>query len=409
MGEWIDTTIGKQVTLQRGIDITRLEQRPGTVPVISSGGISSYHDTAGASGPGVILGRKGVVGSVYYVETDYWPHDTTLWVKDFHGNEPRFIYYFFLSIASRLATLDVGTANPTLNRNHVHPIKIKWPAVKGEQHSIASTLGALDDKIDFIRRMNRTLEGMALAIFKDWFVDFGPTRAKMEGQPPYLEAATWSLFPDRFSDVGIPEGWSIEPVYDQATWVNGAAYRDMHFSSEPDALPVVKIAELKNGVSKTTRFTNTDLGDRYKIRDGELLFSWSGNPDTSIDAFIWTSGYAWLNQHIFAVRFNGKRSQAFLYVMLKHLRSAFAEIARNKQTTGLGHVTQQDLIRLKVIAPSEKVRRAFDDIVGPLYSKLTNNLFENQSLVAMRDFLLPKLMSGAVSVKAIEKAVGKAI
>jgi len=84
-GEWIDTTVGQQATLQRGIDITKAEQRSGAVPVISSGGVSSYHDTAAASGPGVILGRKGVVGSVYFIASDYWPHDTTLWVKDFHG------------------------------------------------------------------------------------------------------------------------------------------------------------------------------------------------------------------------------------------------------------------------------------------------------------------------------------
>jgi len=90
--EWISTTIGEQVTLQRGFDITKAEQRAGSVPVISSGGLTSYHDTAAASGPGVVLGRKGVVGSVYYVAPDYWPHDTTLWVKDFHGNAPRFVY-----------------------------------------------------------------------------------------------------------------------------------------------------------------------------------------------------------------------------------------------------------------------------------------------------------------------------
>ncbi|MBI5746036.1 MAG: restriction endonuclease subunit S [Nitrospirae bacterium] len=98
-GEWRDTTIGEQATLQRGIDITKAEQRSGNIPVISSGGISSYHDTAQVRGPGVVLGRKGVVGSVYYIESDYWPHDTTLWVKDFHGNEPRFVYYFFKQMA----------------------------------------------------------------------------------------------------------------------------------------------------------------------------------------------------------------------------------------------------------------------------------------------------------------------
>jgi type I restriction enzyme S subunit len=403
MGEWIDTTIGEQATLQRGIDITRMEQRLGTVPVISSGGVSSYHDTAAASGPGVILGRKGVVGSVYYVESDYWPHDTTLWVKDFHGNNPRFIYYFFLSIARHLATLDVGTANPTLNRNHVHPIKIKWPVSQREQHSVASVLGALDDKINLNRRMNETLEAMARAIFKDWIVDFGPTRAKMEGRAPYLTPEVWKLFPDRLDDEGKPEGWSTGSVYDLAIWVNGAAYTDKLFSTAPDALPIVKIAELKNGVSSTTRFTNINLGDRYKIRAGELLFSWSGNPDTSIDTFVWISGEAWLNQHIFAVRPNGKRSQAYLYTMLKVLRNDFAEIARNKQTTGLGHVTRQDLIHLKVTVANENIEMALEELLGPLHVRFTHNLRESGTLATTRDLLLPKLMSGEIRVKDAEK------
>jgi type I restriction enzyme S subunit len=300
------------------------------------------------------------------------------------------------------------TVQHTLNLSDLARLPISLPPPEARK-AITKVLGALDAKIELNRQMNETLEAMARQLFRDWFVDFGPTRAKMEGRPPYLAPDIWYLFPDRLDDEGKPEGWSIEAVHDQATWVNGAAYKDMHFSSEPDALPVVKIAELKNGITKTTRFTNTDLGKRYKIDDGELLFSWSGNPDTSIDTFVWTSGTAWLNQHIFAVRSNGKRSQTFLYTMLKFLRPDFAEIARNKQTTGLGHVTQQDLIRLKITAPSRDVEAVFDDIAGPLHARFTSNLFKNQSLATLRDTLLPKLMSGEVRIKDAEKLVEEVV
>jgi len=207
-GEWSATTIGEQVTLQRGIDITKAEQRVGTVPVISSGGVSSYHDTPAASGPGVVLGRKGVVGSVYYVESDYWPHDTTLWVKNFHGNAPRFVYYFFRWMAPQIAKMDVGSANPTLNRNRVHPIEVRWPSVP-EQHAIAHILGTLDDKIELNRRMNEMLEAMARTMFQSWFVDFDPIRAKTEGRDPGLSKDIADLFPDSFegSELGeIPRG-----------------------------------------------------------------------------------------------------------------------------------------------------------------------------------------------------------
>ncbi len=118
-GHWRRTTIGAEVTFQRGFDITKKEQRPGTVPVISSSGVSSFHDTATVRGPGVVIGRKGTLGTAFYVAEDFWPHDTTLWVTDFHGNEPEFVYYFFRSYD--VTRLDVGSSNPTLNRNPSPP------------------------------------------------------------------------------------------------------------------------------------------------------------------------------------------------------------------------------------------------------------------------------------------------
>jgi type I restriction enzyme S subunit len=223
-GDWTQTTIGEQVTLQRGIDITKNQQRAGSVPVVSSGGVSSYHDTPAATAPGVVLGRKGVVGSVYFVPTDYWPHDTTLWVKDFHGNDPHFVYYFFRHLAPRLASMDVGSANPTLNRNHVHPIEILWPPFR-EQVAIALVLGALDDKIELNRRMNETLEGMARALFKSWFVNFDPVRVKAEGSNCGLPKSIADLFPESFvpSEKGeIPSGWQLKPIGELAA-VNGGS------------------------------------------------------------------------------------------------------------------------------------------------------------------------------------------
>ena len=129
---WTKCGFGEQITLQRGFDITKKEQSPGPFPVVSSGGIQSYHSEMKVGGPGVVIGRKGSVGRVHWVPADYWPHDTTLWVKDFHGNHPRFVY-FFLS-AFPLLDYESSTANPSLNRNRLHPVEIEWPqpAVQGQ-------------------------------------------------------------------------------------------------------------------------------------------------------------------------------------------------------------------------------------------------------------------------------------
>lgn len=140
---WVDTTVGDQLTLQRGFDITKSQQNDGCVPVVSSGGIKSFHDTAMVQAPGVVIGRKGTLGKVFYLETEYWPHDTTLWVKDFKGNSPRFVYYLFAGLDVK--ALDSGAANPALNRNQVHPMPVTWPPIS-QQWELAETLDLLSEE-----------------------------------------------------------------------------------------------------------------------------------------------------------------------------------------------------------------------------------------------------------------------
>ncbi|WP_283195337.1 restriction endonuclease subunit S [Rhizobium sp. AN80A] len=320
-----------------------------------------------------------------------------------------FLYHLLQTIDFN--TVSAGSALPYLTVGTLNKISVRLPPPE-QQMGISSLLDHLDEKIELNRQMNETLELMAQAIFRDWFVDFGPTRRKLEGATDPLTImgglvqgteraqALADLFPAALGDDGLPEGWESKPLLDQANWVNGAAYKNMHFSDDLDALPVVKIAELKNGVTTSTKRTNTALGERYRISDGELLFSWSGNPDTSIDAFVWIGGDAWLNQHIFAVRENGTRSRAALYVLLKALMPQFAELARNRQTTGLGHVTKEDMKRLEIAVAPGPVEAAFEDVITPIFDLIVGKLFENRTLAATRDLLLPELMSGEVRLTA---------
>ncbi len=143
--DWRIVRIGREITLQRGVDITKDEQQEGEVPVVSSGGISSFHDVALTAAPGVVVGRKGTAGAVHYITVDFWPHDTTLYVKDFCGNHPRYVYFKLMSMD--LASFDTGSANPTVNRNLVHPVVVSWPPVP-EQSAIAAFLDRETGKID---------------------------------------------------------------------------------------------------------------------------------------------------------------------------------------------------------------------------------------------------------------------
>ena len=152
------------IVLQRGFDITKDEQRDGNVPVISSSGIKSYHNTPRVKGPGVTIGRKGTLGKVFYVDCDYWPHDTSLWVKDFKGNNPKFVYYLLTTL--NLKILDTGTSNPTLNRNYVHALKIALPSLK-EQGVIVDILSTIDQKIAAEQSRKEALDTLFTSLLHD--------------------------------------------------------------------------------------------------------------------------------------------------------------------------------------------------------------------------------------------------
>jgi type I restriction enzyme, S subunit len=236
--DWQDTTLGEFVAIQRGHDLTSEERTPGKVPVMGSAGQNGYHGTALAKGPGVVIGRSGAsFGQVHYSEVDYWPHNTILYVTDFKGNDPLFTYYRLKAID--FSGYNSGSAQPSLNRNHLYQIPLRVPQPT-EQHAIARVLRNLDDKIELNRRMNATLEAMAQALFRSWFVDFDPVRAKAEGRVPEgMDAATAALFPDRFDDsqLGpIPTGWKAESLSELVDVIKGRSYRTEELGESDTAL-----------------------------------------------------------------------------------------------------------------------------------------------------------------------------
>ena len=292
-----------------------------------------------------------------------------------------------------------GSAVPILNKGDFSCLEITLPPL-AEQKAIAAVLGALDDKIELNRRMNATLEAMARALFQSWFVDFDPVRAKLDGRKPLgMDAATAALFPDAFQDspLGhVPKDWELIPLYETAQWVNGAAFKSEDFCATGDGLPVIKIAELKDGISDQTKWCQRDAGPNQIIDTGDLLYSWSGSPDTSLEAFLWSGGRGLLNQHIFKVIAPTAAEKRFVYYLLQYLRPVLVETARNKQTTGLGHVTIADMKRLLVCMPNKAVLAAFDRNIAPVFDRAFTNTLESSTLATLRDTLLPKLLSGKV-------------
>ena len=236
------------------------------------------------------------------------------------------------------------------------------------QRKIASILFALDDKIETNNAICRNLEEQAMAVFKRCFFTYSE-----------------QLVEDK-------------PVYDFAEYINGAAFKQHEYGES--GLPIIKIAELKSGLSSSTLFyRGEDKDEKYYIQNGDILFSWSGNPETSIDVFIWTRGDAILNQHIFNVK---SRCEAkwFTYLMLKNYMPVFAKIASDKQTTGLGHVTVADLKRLTFPYNTNQILD-FEKEVSIYMEQVYNTLVMNNHLSNLRDTLLPKLMNGELEVETL--------
>ena len=175
--------------------------------------------------------------------------------------------------------------------------------------------------------------------------------------------------------------WDRRALDSLAQWVNGLAFRNLQFSST--GMPVIKIAEIKDGISPQTKFTQQHFGESVLVRPGDLLFSWSGQPETSIDAFCWKGPNGWLNQHVFRVTPDECVDRTFFYYLLRYLRPNFVAIARNKQTTGLGHVTRRDLENLQVGVPALSEQRAIAQILGTLDDKIELNRRMNQTLEEM--------------------------
>jgi type I restriction enzyme, S subunit len=210
------------VTLNYGKGLVEKNRVHGTVPVYGTNGQCGWHNEGLVKGPGVILGRKGMGPlGVEWCESNFWVIDTAYYVT---LNTPdldlKFFYYLTKYIG--LNHLKDGTSNPSLSRDTFSAQLLPFPPI-AEQKAIAHILGTLDDKIELNQQMNQTLEAIARALFKSWFIDFDPVRAKMDGrQPVDMDAETAALFPDGFEDstIGqIPKGWKIDQIKNQASTI----------------------------------------------------------------------------------------------------------------------------------------------------------------------------------------------
>ena len=283
--------------------------------------------------------------------------------------------------------------------------EVVWLPPLPEQRAIAHILGTLDDKIELNRRMSQTLEAMARALFKAWFVDFEPVRAKLEGRwqagqsLPGLPAELYDLFPDRLvdSELGeIPEGWEVKSLDEIARFLNGLALQKYPPTGNC-SLPVIKIAQLRAGHTNGADRASADIAPEYVVNDGDILFSWSG----SLECVVWAGGKGALNQHLFKVLPNGYPRWLCYFGIHEHLED-FRHIAASKATT-MGHIQRHHLSSAKLAVPSLDLLSVIDRYIFSFFEASWKQNLESRALAALRDALLPKLISGEMRVKDAER------
>jgi type I restriction enzyme S subunit len=361
---WESCRLGDVLTLKRGHDLPEHSRQDGDVPVVSSSGITGRHKEAKAKAPGVVTGRYGTIGEVFYLEEDYWPLNTALYVIDFKGNDPQFAAYFLRNILKGYQS--EKAAVPGVDRNVLHEIKVRVPDVQLQRH-IAFTLSTYDDLIENNRRRMALLEESARLLYREWFV-----RLRFPG------------YEHTPNEDGVPQGWfmtnfgSVVTNFDRLRKPLSTLEREQREGEFP-----------YHGAAGILSYIDGFVFDgRYLLigEDGTVQTT-AGNPMLQL-----VEGRFWVSNHAHVVQ-GATVSTEFLYCFL-------ADYPIQGHVTGVAQpkITQANLNRIPVIAPSESLQNMFQEYVATIFDQRFSLQSQNQKLRAARDLLLPRLMSGEITV-----------
>ena len=304
----------------------------------------------------------------------------------------KYLYYFLKLYMERSTDRQHGAIEKFFHLSDFTEIDIDFPSVE-EQRLVADSLWTIDRKIALNRKRIATLEAMAKEIYDYWFVQFDFPDA--HGRPYKSSGGAMVYNPDLKRE--IPKGWEVGVLPDIVEFTNGLACQRFRPQSGERSLPVLKIKEMHDGITDQTERVKEDIPERFKVYDGDVVFSWSA----SLEVMVWFHGKAGLNQHIFKVTEKDGWPIHFSYFLLSDYIATFRRIAESRKTT-MGHITSDHLRVSTVPLPQHKVvAEKFEEIVRPIFDVLVKAAQEVSNLVNMRDFLLPLLMNGQVKVGCV--------
>lgn len=383
MSEWISTKLGNILTLKRGYDLPNKCRKRGSIPVVSSSGVSDFHAEYKVKAPGVVTGRYGTIGEVFYIAEDFWPLNTTLYVEDFKGNDPLFISYFLQCVDFQAYA--AKSAVPGVNRNDLHLADVRIPDVF-TQKQLAYILSSYDNLITNNNRRIAILEEMAQKLYREWFVHFrfpGHENVKMVESERGL----------------IPEGWSLQPISTVGQVVGGgtpSTKNAMYFTTQ--GIPWLCPRDFSKEEVKYISKGNIDITEAgYKASGAKIMPT--GTVVFSSRAPIGYTAIAMnplcTNQGFKSIIPNEGVSSEFIYYYLKNnlsLIDGYASGATFKE------ISSSQMKLVPVLVPNSSIMMRFDIIASSIGKQMYNLQLKNANLRKTRDLLLPRLISGDIDV-----------
>jgi type I restriction enzyme S subunit len=382
---WQSCRLGDVLTLKRGHDLPEHSRQEGDVPVVSSSGITGRHKEAKAKAPGVVTGRYGTIGEVFYLEEDYWPLNTALYVIDFKENDPRFSAYFLRNILKDYQS--EKAAVPGVDRNVLHEIKVRAPDYV-TQRRIGVILSAYDDLIENNRRRMALLEESARLLYREWFV--------LMRFPGYEHTCIVD---------GVPHGWCTVPLVEITSKIgSGFTPRGGEASYLSKGTPLIRsmnvyddlfddagLAFLSEDQAATLAGVTVESKDILLNITGASVARCCMAPERYLPARV--------NQHVMIIRVDPDMADPFF------VHKAINSDERKRQLLSYAQkgstreaLTKEGMARFEVMLPTGTLMRQFGEVAAPSFRQCEVLALQNQKLRAARDLLLPRLMSGEIPV-----------
>ena len=379
--------LGDLVEFQRGYDLPKNEFKNGTIPVISSNGILGYHNEVKVKEIGITIGRSGTVGFPYLIKQDFFPHNTTLFIKNFNGNNVVYIYYLLKSL--NLNEYKSGSGVPTINRNHLHPLKVTATKNKETQQKIAKILSDIDDKIEVLHQINDNLAEVAKTIYDYWFVQFD---FPDENGKPYKSSGGKMVYNEVLKRE-IPEGWEVKKLGEVIEKISNnilpTEYQNLNY------LPIDFLPKRQFYYDKYDLRENA-LSSLIKFDEDDILLGamrvYFHRVCNAIEDGI-------SRNTIFVLRPFEKENKNYCLFLLDEEKTI--QFANDNSTGSSIPYAKWDngLANYQLVLPKKNILSLFNLKINPIIKKLKINSKQIQHLRSLRDWLLPMLMNGQISVE----------